>query len=120
MSDCSVGSALEAFKAMHNYSNDTVTLPGIEGPTVIQNKAQYSYHVHIAKLAGVNLPLDAKQYKSEWLNLGRSIDMATTPICIVTNINKTPTVAPQTHTMTKRLNVNPSIYTCHTDTFKPE
>ena len=47
--------ALEAFKAIHDYGNDTVTLMGIKGHAVVQGEVQQPYHVHIAKLAGVNL-----------------------------------------------------------------
>ena len=59
--------SLEAFDAIHNYGNDTVTVTGIGGSIAVQNQAQYPHYTFIAKVAGVNLALDVKQYELEWL-----------------------------------------------------
>jgi hypothetical protein len=59
--------SLEAFNVIHNYGNDTVAITGIGGLITIRNQAQYPHYAHIAKTAGVNLGLDVKQYKLEWL-----------------------------------------------------
>ena len=52
---------------IHNYGNDTVTVTGIGGSITVQNQVQYPHYALIAKVAGVNLALDVKQYKLEWL-----------------------------------------------------
>jgi len=59
--------SLETFNAIHDYGNDTVFITGIGGSTTIRNQAQYPHYTRIAKAAGVNLALDIKQYKPEWI-----------------------------------------------------
>ena len=59
--------ALETFNAIHNYGNDTVFITGIGGSTTIRNQAQHPHYARIAKVAGVNLALDIKQYEPEWI-----------------------------------------------------
>src|SRR5712664_3798909 len=81
--------SLEAFRAIHNYGNDTVIVPGVKGSTIIRNEAQHPYHMRIAKSAGVNLALDVKQYAPEWLNCGDNAETKPTPICIVSNDTET-------------------------------
>lgn len=59
--------SLETFNAIHDYRKDTVFIMGIGGSTTIQNQAQYPHYAHITEVAGVNLALDIKQYKPEWI-----------------------------------------------------
>jgi len=112
--------SLEAFKAIHDYGKDIVTIPGIAGSIVIRNEAHHPYHVRIAKSAGINLALDVKQYKPEWFDLDEGADTKATPICIVTNDNEPPIAEPGTDIATGELNVKQSLYMRHTEPFKPE
>ena len=59
--------SLETFNTIHDYRNDTVFIAGIGSSTTIPNQEQYPHYAHIAKVAGVNLALDIKQYKPEWI-----------------------------------------------------
>ena len=58
--------SLEAFKAIHDYKNDTISITGIGGSTTVRNQVQYPHYARISRVAGVNLALDIKQYKPEW------------------------------------------------------
>ena len=59
--------SLETFNTIHDYRNDTVFIAGIGSSTTIPNQEQYPHYTHIAKVAGVNLAPDIKQYKPEWI-----------------------------------------------------
>jgi hypothetical protein len=107
--------SLEAFKAIHDYGNDTVTITGIGGSTTISNEAQHPHYAHIADLANVNLALDVKQYQPEWLTQAKP----TTPTCIVTNDEPSQTEDPGTEIATDGLETDDSLYTRHTNPFKP-
>jgi len=112
--------ALEAFKAVHDYGNDTITIPGIKGCTVIKNEALHPYHARIAKLAGANLALDVKQYKPKWLKLDKNANKEVAPVCIVTNDTETQDAEPGTNTTAKGFDTKQSLHTRHMNTFKPE
>ena len=58
--------SLEAFKAIHDYGNDTISITGIGGSTTVRNQVQYPHYTCISRVAGVNLALNIKQYKPEW------------------------------------------------------
>jgi len=102
---------LEAFKAVHDYGNDTITIPGIKGRTVIKNEALHPYHAHIAKLAGANLALDVKQYKPEWLKLDENTDKEAAPICIVMNDTKTQAAELGTNITMEGFDMKQSLHT---------
>ena len=77
--------SLEAFDAIHNYGNDSVTATGIGSSITVQNQVQYPHYALIAKVAGMNLALDVKQYKREWLTRKPDNGEATTKD--ITNVN---------------------------------
>ena len=111
---------LKAFNAIHDYSQDEITVSGLGSTCTLYNKATDRNHTYLATAAGVNLTLNVKQFcqvDNEWIyNVGGAKTPANGVELNNDQSNQTPKTTRRKHHSSKRMRQE-RIRQCHKGKF---